>query len=117
MRGLTVRQPWASLIATGQKPIETRSWPTKYRGPIAIHAGLQDDRDAMRRFGLDPNLPRGAIVATANLVEVRRLRPIDQAATLCPHVDGRYGWILEDIKQLDPPVPRVGAQGLWKVDL
>lgn len=39
MKALTIRQPWASLIALGVKTIETRSWPTKYRGPIAIHAG------------------------------------------------------------------------------
>ncbi len=39
MKAITVRQPWASLIACGEKKIETRSWATKYRGPIAIHAG------------------------------------------------------------------------------
>jgi hypothetical protein len=36
---LTLHQPWASLIALGVKTIETRSWSTKYRGPLAIHAG------------------------------------------------------------------------------
>ena len=40
MKALTIRQPWASLIAAGVKTIETRSWSTKYRGPLAIHAGL-----------------------------------------------------------------------------
>jgi len=39
VRALTVRQPWASLIACGVKTIETRSWSTKYRGPLLIHAG------------------------------------------------------------------------------
>ena len=38
MKALTLLQPWASLIACGAKKIETRSWSTKYRGPIAIHA-------------------------------------------------------------------------------
>lgn len=38
MKALTILQPWASLIACGAKKIETRSWATKYRGPIAIHA-------------------------------------------------------------------------------
>jgi len=40
LKALTVWQPWASLLAGGQKKFETRSWATKYRGPIAIHAGL-----------------------------------------------------------------------------
>ena len=38
MKALTVWQPWASLIALGVKTIETRSWHTSYRGPLAIHA-------------------------------------------------------------------------------
>ena len=38
MKALTLWQPWASLIAVGAKTIETRSWSTKYRGPLAIHA-------------------------------------------------------------------------------
>ncbi len=39
MKALTISQPWASLIAEGVKTIETRSRSTKYRGPLAIHAG------------------------------------------------------------------------------
>jgi len=38
MKALTLTQPWASLVAIGAKRIETRSWPTNYRGPLAIHA-------------------------------------------------------------------------------
>lgn len=43
MKALTVRQPWASLIACGAKTIETRSWRTSYRGWLAIHAGKTID--------------------------------------------------------------------------
>lgn len=38
MMTLSVRQPWASLIAWGDKTIEHRSWETPYRGPLLIHA-------------------------------------------------------------------------------
>ncbi len=38
MKVLTLHQPWASLVALGVKTIETRSWSTQYRGPLAIHA-------------------------------------------------------------------------------
>ncbi len=41
MKALSLWQPWASLIALGVKTIETRSWATNYRGPLAIHAGLR----------------------------------------------------------------------------
>jgi hypothetical protein len=39
VKALTLTQPWATLVAVGAKKIETRSWRTDYRGPIAIHAG------------------------------------------------------------------------------
>ena len=38
MKVLTLTQPWAMLVAIGAKYIETRSWATKYRGPLLIHA-------------------------------------------------------------------------------
>lgn len=38
MRAITLTQPWATLVAIGAKRIETRSWRTSYRGPLAIHA-------------------------------------------------------------------------------
>lgn len=36
MNALTLWQPWASLVATGAKKWETRSWATSYRGPLLI---------------------------------------------------------------------------------
>jgi hypothetical protein len=37
MRALSLWQPHAQAIALGLKPWETRDWPTRYRGPLAIH--------------------------------------------------------------------------------
>jgi activating signal cointegrator 1 len=38
MRTLSLWQPWCSLVAWGEKRIETRGWTTNYRGPLALHA-------------------------------------------------------------------------------
>lgn len=86
MKALSLLQPWASLIAIGAKKIETRSWYTRYRGPLAIHAAKKTfntnsylDRelypfaDALVLpdiFSFD-TLPYGCIIATCNLVDVR----------------------------------------------
>lgn len=88
MKAITIHQPWASLIAVGAKKIETRSWATNYRGPIAIHAGkgilmpgrkelpviaealfreLSPRMDDVR--GDFESLPCGAVIAIADLVE------------------------------------------------
>lgn len=40
MKALTLHQPWATLVAYGIKTIETRSWSTRHRGPLAIHAAV-----------------------------------------------------------------------------
>ena len=39
MKVLTIKQPWATLIMQGYKRFEFRSWQTKYRGDLLIHAG------------------------------------------------------------------------------
>ncbi len=41
MKTLSLLQPWASLVALGEKRIETRSWPTKHEGPLLIHASAR----------------------------------------------------------------------------
>lgn len=38
MKALSIRQPWAWLIIHGGKDIENRSWLTKFRGPLLVHA-------------------------------------------------------------------------------
>lgn len=86
MKAISILQPWASLIAIGAKKIETRSWPTKYRGPLAIHSSkipwrFNGKDKTERLIGLtlwesglyhEPqDLPYGAVIATCNLVDVR----------------------------------------------
>jgi hypothetical protein len=87
MKALTLTQPWATLVAIGAKRIETRSWSTSYRGPLAIHAAKGfpwDARDftyakmvrdlvgphfnSSESGPLDKQLPRGSVIATCNLV-------------------------------------------------
>ena len=42
-KALSIRQPWAWLIAKGIKDGENRTWKTNYRGLIYIHAGTKFD--------------------------------------------------------------------------
>ena len=88
MKAISLTQPWATLVAQGAKRIETRSWKTNYRGPLAIHASKNLPgwvADAVRsepQFAaalgnlFDPksrtlgDLPRGCVVATCQLVAV-----------------------------------------------
>jgi hypothetical protein len=72
VKALTIRQPWAELILRGRKPFELRTWRTKYRGPLVIHAAAKVDAWDARHFGLNPeNLVTGAFVGFAILKDVR----------------------------------------------
>lgn len=117
MTFLTVRQPWAHLIAIGRKTLETRSWATAHRGPLAIHAGRRVDLAACRRWGIDPRtLRRGVIECVVDLVDCRRLTADDEAAAMCP-CDGLYGFVLRDVRRIEADVPAVGRLGLWRAAL
>ena len=86
MKALTLTQPWATLVAIGAKKIETRSWKSDYRGPLAIHAAKKFPISAQRLCAIEPFysilkaaglfepfLPLGCIIATCELVDVRQI--------------------------------------------
>lgn len=139
MKALTLTQPWASLVAIGAKRVETRSWRTGYRGPLAIHAAkkfTQSDQAAVWRYpfrrvlvtpdgsGLAVALPLGCVVATCTLtacistsnpsIHWRSLPLSDQERAFGNYAPGRWAWLLEDIKALPEPVLAKGALGLWE---
>ncbi len=126
LRGLTVRQPWASKIADGRKTIEVRTWRTGWRGPVLIHSGR--DRRHVREAGPAASLyPLGAVLAVARIADCRRLEPDDGPALDIPGwadlwperaseiTTDLWGWVLADVSRALPPhVPLRGRLGLWK---
>lgn len=156
MKGLTLTQPWAQLVALGEKRFETRGWPTKYRGPLAIHAakGLADpvrNEDGLREWCMaDPfatalgrhgisvaeQLPRGALVAICDLVDVLAIPgelkaaveergrglgidgfegPAEFERAFGDYSSGRYAFALANVRALTPPIRFRGSQGLFDV--
>lgn len=126
MKAITLWQPWASLVAWGDKQYETRFWATKFRGDIAIHAGKRNlgtscpiwHETLMERDFTD--LPTGAVVAVAYLVEIYRINS-NMIAMMsekeCAHGNwavGRYAWQFANIRILIDPIPAKGEQGLWE---
>jgi hypothetical protein len=119
VRAITLWQPWASLVAQGAKTVETRSWSTDYRGPLAIHAARRrprpDETTHLRALTGAP-LPLGAIIAVCELVDcvpTAARRSWGQQARYGDFTPGRWAWILDRIEPLDEPVAAVGQQGFW----
>ena len=127
MKAITIKQPYATLIAEGLKEYEFRTWKTKYRGDILIHAGKSVDRDAMKRFAyLNLGYPLGCFVAKASItgcVEVndemkrvlrKRNFAIYEGTTENKSWHG-YGFKFENVEKIDP-VPANGKLGLWEYE-
>jgi hypothetical protein len=117
MRCLSLWQPWASLVISGAKRFETRSWSTAYRGLLVIHAAKKWDADLAYLCATEPfkaaleaagiafsadlrdcqrgwNLPFGALLGAVELVGCHRTEEINRTnmeASLLP--DGGPPWI------------------------
>lgn len=159
MQALTLTAPYGTLIAlAAQRPdwgkhIETRGWQTHYRGLLAIHqaiglgpvggvAGLwtlcnsPPFARALAPIGFHiDRMPRGAIVAVAELIDCvsteqlcensgatrvvdghrRHWTLTEQEACFGDYSPSRFGWLLADIRALAAPVACRGAQRLWTV--
>lgn len=60
MKAISIRQPWAWLIVNGYKDIENRSWNTKYRGPVLIHASTRKPTEEEWRVAMKIAISHGA---------------------------------------------------------
>ena len=128
MKALTISQPYASLIASGEKWVENRTWPTDYRGLLAIHAGKGTqylDKHDLNEY------PTGCVIAVAKLIdclERRFIHPGDlrlitgtSAKALRTyggvashqHTEGPWCWVFDTVFEIKH-VPVRGAQGLWE---
>jgi len=124
MKVLSIKEPFASLVATGQKKFETRSWKTKYRGEIYIHSsitpGKKDERIITLSKLVDPK--PGYILCKCQLVDciymdeefINEIK--DTAEYKFGHYEvGRYAWKLEKV-ELIAPIFAKGKLGIWNYE-
>jgi hypothetical protein len=106
MKCLSIRQPWAWLIASGFKDIENRSWPTNFRGEFLIHAGKMPDEEMhwgsnRRQIEKLINQPmpdmadfqRGGIIGIAEIYDCVKI-------CASPWFTGDYGFVIRNARPL-----------------
>lgn len=138
MKCLSLWQPWATLMAIGVKTIETRSWPTSYRGLVAIQASKNWDKSRAAMCLTEPfrsalfqrcaveayyrsgnALPLGSILCVVNLddcVPTERLEgePVaERERAFGDYRPGRFGWLTSCRRELVAPVSFRAHQGLF----
>ena len=128
MKVLTIQEPYATFIMQGMKKIETRSWKTKYRGEIYIHAGkskkflkrIHNNKVLKLLENIDLNY--GNIICKAELIDCVYMTKafIDKVKSennyeyiLGEYAVGRYAWILQNVQKLNQKIHAKGKLNIW----
>ena len=120
MKAISIRQPWAWLVVNGHKDIENRTWATKFRGKVLVHAGVHSVTKAeYERFLKDckaariTNPPaigefkRGGIVGSVEIVDCVK-------KSKSRWFFGPYGFVLKNARQKRFK-PMMGKLGIWSI--
>lgn len=125
MKVITLKQPWATLVAEGIKKYEFRSWKYNYRGDILIHAGAGIDQDTMKKVeNLNLDFPSKRIIAIVKLTDCIKLDPniSKQISLENPQIYGNkirtgYAWKIENARKLNIDKEVLGKQGIWNYEM
>ncbi len=129
LRALTVKQPFASLICWGVKPIENRSQKTNIRGKVLIHAGAQfykggSEPKTLLTYhqwnNLSGNQQRKLVSQSANHIPlsaiIGEVEIIDcvQDSKCVWAIPGYWHWVLDNAVMYPEPIPCKGALSFWR---
>lgn len=103
MKALSVKLPWADLIAQGEKMFEIRTWATKHRGPLLICASKNPDGHNA-----------GHALCVVTLADVRPMRRTDAKNARAKYQSNLKSWILKNVHPIKP-FPVVGRPGLFDI--
>ena len=122
---ISIRQPWADAILSGDKQIEYRTWPLpkNWRSvPMYLHAGkapapdLADETIPPERYGAI----LGIVRFSDCLLWDHRLGTVDQDgiqwSTSEPFV-GPYEWVIDYVESFPEPIPYRGQLRIFRVRL
>lgn len=116
MKALSIKQPWASLIAAGHKTVECRTWKTSYRGPLLICSSKND-------FEINDKLiaPGGHALGIVELIDVCPMTKADLVSAYLPEIwyaDALkgYAWHIKKLYEIKP-VPIKGKLNLFNADV
>jgi hypothetical protein len=98
MKALSLKEPWATLVASGKKTIETRKWRTNYRGPVLICACQ----------------PVGMALCIVELLDCRPMIDEDWPKACCDPYSPAFAWVLGKVTPIERFAVR-GMQGLFPV--
>lgn len=101
-KAISLMQPWASLVASGKKTIETRKWTTNYRGEIVICSSQK------------PKIqPAGYALCSAELYHIEPMTKEHEEKACIKVYPGAFSWFLKNIKPFKKPIAVKGKLGIF----
>lgn len=139
MKTITIKQPWASLICQGIKDIENRTWATKFRGRVLVHAAAKSWRWsqvlsyisdemawALHKNGASKkwldSLETGAIIGSVEIVDcvinhasiwAEKSKQAQMGKLVIQQEKTTYNWVLANPIRFPKPIPIKGRLGFW----
>ena len=106
IRALSLKQPYANLVASGKKSMETRTWSTKYRGDMLICASMSGKGE-----------PIGVALCIVELYDIRPMTLDDETAACVELYPRANVWLIRKLRVLKNPFPVKGQLGLYQVEI
>jgi len=124
LKCLSISQPFADLIISGEKNIELRNWNTNFRGEFLVHAPLKIRVEDSKRLKINKKFVTGAIIGKAQLYDVKKYNSFQEIKSdkkfhlsLKKFQSKTFGFMLKNAKPFRVPIPWKGQLGFFDVEL
>lgn len=105
-KAISLKQPWANLVASGKKTIETRKWATKYRGDLVICSSQNPKIE-----------PYGKALCVVELYDIKPMQKEHEKKACIKVYPKAQAWFLRNIRPINPPIPIKGQLNVFDIKL
>jgi hypothetical protein len=105
-KAISLKQPWANLVASGKKTIETRKWATKYRGDLVICSSRNPKIE-----------PYGKAICIVELYDIKPMRKEHEEKACIKVYPKAQAWFFRNIRPINPPIPVKGQLNIFDLKL
>ncbi len=106
MKAISLKQPWANLVTSGKKTLETRKWSTKYRGDLVICSSQNPKIE-----------PYGKALCIAELYDIKPMTKIHEKEACIKVYPKAKAWFLRNLRLINPPIPVKGSLGIFDIEV
>lgn len=105
-KAISLKQPWANLVASGKKTIETRKWSTRYRGDLVICSSQNPKIE-----------PYGKALCIIELYDIKPMAKEYEKKACIKTYPRAYAWFLRNLRPISPPIRVKGSLGIFNLKL